>query len=211
MNSVEKVKALCKKHGTTMHKVEMDLGFANGYIGGLRKGTIPSDRLAKIATYFGLPIEELLNDDSAEYINYSVNRGDVLNVFKMSLQSIPMLGEIACGEPILMDDSHAELYSGIGMSVKADFCLKCKGDSMVNARIHDGDIVFIKKDEPVEDGQIYAVAIDDEATLKRVYRSENTVTLVAENPTYAPIVVTGTDAKNVRILGKAVAFQSIVR
>ena len=146
----------------------------------------------------------------AIYATYGIFES-IPNTMLLTTQSIPMLGEIACGEPILMDDSHAELYSGIGMSVKADFCLKCKGDSMVNARIHDGDIVFIKKDEPIEDGQIYAVAIDDEATLKRVYRSENTVTLVAENPAYAPIVVTGADAKNVRILGKAVAFQSIVR
>lgn len=211
MDSVEKVKALCKRHGITMHKLEMELGFANGYIGGLRKGTIPSDRMAKIANYFGIPIEELLNDDSEEYITYRADRSDLRNVFKITLNTVPMLGEIACGEPILMEDGSAEMYSGIGMSVKSDFCLKCKGDSMTNAHIHDGDIVFIRKDFQYQDGKIYAVAIDDEATLKRVYRSENAVTLLAENPAYAPIVITGEDAKNVRILGVAVAFQGLVR
>lgn len=211
MNSVEKVKTLCKERDIPIAKLERDLGFSNAYIARLKKGTIPTDRLMKIANYFDVYIGELFGDEDGGFeLGYFDNR-HAKNTMPLTTQSIPMLGEIACGEPILMDDSHAELYSGIGMSVKADFCLKCKGDSMVNARIHDGDIVFIKKDEPVEDGQIYAVAIDDEATLKRVYRSENTVTLVAENPAYAPIVVTGADAKNVRILGKAVAFQSIVR
>ena len=84
---------------------------------------------------------------------------------------------------------------------------------MVNARIMDGDIVFIRSQPEVENGEIAAVAIDDEATLKRFYRDEitQTVTLISENPIYAPMVFTKEYQKNVYILGKAVAFQSDVK
>lgn len=100
-----------------------------------------------------------------------------------------------------------------GTDIKADFCLIAKGDSMINARIMDGDIVFIKKQPMVENGEIAAVAIDDEATLKRFYKDESTgtVTLVAENPAYAPMVFTASSQKNVYILGKAIAFQSNIK
>ena len=84
---------------------------------------------------------------------------------------------------------------------------------MINARIMDGDIVFIKRQPEVENGEIAAIAIDDEATLKRFYRDEitQTVTLISENPIYAPMVFTKESQKNVYILGKAVAFQSDVK
>lgn len=106
-----------------------------------------------------------------------------------------------------------ENYVMSGTDIKADFCLIAKGDSMINARIMDGDIVFIRKQPTVENGEIAAVAIDDEATLKRFYRDENTgtITLVAENPAYAPITFTRDSLENVYILGKAVAFQSNVK
>lgn len=84
---------------------------------------------------------------------------------------------------------------------------------MINARIMDGDVVFIRRQPVVENGEIAAVAIDDEATLKRFYRDGNTgtITLVAENPAYAPMVFTKESQKNVCILGKAIAFQSYVK
>lgn len=84
---------------------------------------------------------------------------------------------------------------------------------MINARIMDGDIVFIRKQPTVENGEIAAVAIDDEATLKRFYMDEEagTVTLVAENPKYPPMVFTEESQKNVCIIGKAIAFQSNVK
>lgn len=104
-------------------------------------------------------------------------------------------------------------YVDAGTDVKADFCLKAKGDSMINARIMDGDVVFIRRQPVVENGEIAAVAIDDEATLKRFYRDGNTgtITLVSENPAYAPMVFTKESQKNVCILGKAIAFQSYVK
>ena len=107
-----------------------------------------------------------------------------------------------------------ELYTDEkNFTIDADFYLIMKGESMINARIMDGDIVFIRQQPEVENGEIAAVAIDDEATLKRFYRDEETgtITLVAENPAYAPMVFTAENQKNVYILGKAIAFQSDVR
>lgn len=94
--------------------------------------------------------------------------------------------------------------------IDADFCLIMKGDSMSGARIMDGDVVFIRYQPEMENGEIAAVAIDDEATLKRFYRDEETgnITLVAENPAYAPIVYDRSEVEKLWILGKAVAVQS---
>lgn len=205
MNSVEKVKKLCKERNVTFAKLERDLGFANAYIAGLKKGTIPDDRLIKIAKYFDVWFGELLGDEELE--SMGMTEWSYKNIKPITTQTLPMLGSIACGEPVLMDGSEISLYTEVGSDIKADFCLRCKGDSMINARINDGDIVFIKSDVPFVNGKIYAVAIDDEATLKRVYKNDGTVTLLAENPAYAPIVVTESDAKNIRIMGMAVAFQ----
>ena len=134
------------------------------------------------------------------------------NVYPIDLHRLPVLGSVACGEPILMSEER-ENYIMSGMDIKADFCLIAKGDSMIGARIMDGDIVFIRQQPEVENGEIAAVAIDDEATLKRFYQDEETgtITLVAENPAYALMVFTAENQKNIYILGKAVAFQSNVR
>lgn len=133
-------------------------------------------------------------------------------VLPISVQSLPLLGNISCGNPIFADE-HIELYVELTTKIKADFCLKAKGDSMINARIHDGDIVFIRKQDTVENGEIAAVIIGDEATLKRVfyYPDEGKLVLQAENPKYEPFVYIGDELNTVKILGKAVAFQSDIR
>ena len=120
-----------------------------------------------------------------------------------------MLGDIACGEPIYANEDR-ESYVLAGTDIDADFCLKAKGDSMIGARIYDGDIVFIKKQNIVDNGEIAAVVIDDEATLKRVYyeRDKNRLTLQAENPKYRPLTYEGEELDHIHILGKAIAFQS---
>lgn len=134
------------------------------------------------------------------------------NILPISTQKLPLLGEIACGQPIFTNEDR-ESYVEVGTNVKADFCLRAKGDSMINARILNGDIVFIKKQSTVENGEIAAVVIDDEATLKRVYYSseENVLTLTAENPAYPPKVFHNESLDHIHILGKAVAFQSDVK
>lgn len=128
---------------------------------------------------------------------------------------VPLLGDIACGRPITAIEDVEEMVD-VPEYIHADFALRCKGDSMINARIFDGDIVFIHKQEEVENGEIAAVMIADsaemaEATLKRVYFSGEQLILQAENPNFAPIMFSGEDINQVHILGKAVAFLSGVR
>ena len=129
------------------------------------------------------------------------------NLHPVKLKRFPLLGEIACGEPIYADEDH-ESYVSADADIRADFCLKAKGDSMINADIHDGDVVFIRSQSMVENGEIAAVIIEDEATLKRVYydRENNRLQLIAENPRYAPLVYTGEELNYIRILGKAVTL-----
>ena len=133
------------------------------------------------------------------------------NIFPISKKRIPLLGEIACGEPIFCNEDR-ESYIAAGTDVRADFCLRARGDSMTGARIMDGDVVFIQKDAELVNGQIYAVEIDDEATLKRVYYDEaaQELRLLAENPKYPTMVYSGERLAHVHVLGKAIAFQSDV-
>lgn len=121
----------------------------------------------------------------------------------------PRLGTIACGEPILAEEN-IETYDDIPDNIKCDFTLVCKGDSMINARINDGDIVYIKQQSQVDNGEIAAVLIDNEATLKRVYIYEDKVVHQPENTKYPPFVYTKEEMNNIRILGKAVGFTSLL-
>lgn len=170
--------------------------------------------LEMIADYFNVDMNYLLGktlirnsyrelgDDETNYID---------NLYKIDKIKLPMLGTIACGEPIFADEDR-ESYVMVGTEIRADFCLKCQGDSMINARIHDGDIVFIRKQDIVDNGEIAAVIIDDEATLKRFYyyKEQNMVILRPENSKYKDIILTGEQLERVKVLGKAVAFQSDV-
>lgn len=132
-------------------------------------------------------------------------------ILSVSRRRVPLLGEIACGEPIYADEDYSTMMA-VGADVDCDFALRCKGDSMTGARIYDGDIVFIKRQDFVDEGAIAAVLIDDDATLKRVYHlADGRLELRAENPKYRPIVVGGEDDTRIyKILGKAMAFQSII-
>lgn len=125
-------------------------------------------------------------------------------------KKVPLLGNIACGEPILAEENISD-FVDIPEYIHCDFTLRCKGDSMINARIFDGDIVCIRQQPTVENGEIAAVLIDNEATLKRIYITGDTVTLMPENTAYPPMVYVGEQIQNVRILGKAMHFISAVR
>lgn len=129
---------------------------------------------------------------------------------KIATQRVPLLGEIACGKPLYAEQEF-DAYVEAGAGIRCDFCLRARGDSMTGARIYDGDIVFIREQSLVNNGEIAAVIIDDEATLKRVFLSDGKLVLQAENPKYPPLIYIGDELNAVRILGKAVAFQSDVR
>lgn len=165
---------------------------------------IPLDKLEIIADVLGVSSAYLAgwSDDSAPMPS---------NIIPMPvMRKVPLVGSIACGTPILAEenlDGDVEAPD----HVRADFALRCKGDSMINARIFDGDIVYIRQQESVEHGEIAAVLIGDEATLKRVYIYDDCISLEAENPQYKPMVYRGEEMNNIRILGKAVAFTSMIR
>jgi repressor LexA len=125
-------------------------------------------------------------------------------------KKLPLVGDIACGEPILAEQNIEE-YINCPENVDATFCLRCKGDSMIGARIHDGDIVYIHQQPTIENGEIAAVLIDNEATLKRVYRQADKVILQPENPAYPPLVFVREEINQIRILGKAVCFLSNIK
>lgn len=140
-------------------------------------------------------------------IDYSTIKG-VMPLPEM--RKVPLLGAIACGEPIFKEENE---WISLPTDIKADFCLRCEGDSMINARIFNGDIVFIKACEEVENGEIAAVSVDNEVTLKRVYyyKDKNKLVLNPENPSYEPFIYTNEELNDIRILGKAVMFLSMVK
>ncbi len=163
------------------------------------------------ADLMGLNEETNLVDGiNEDYIKYDLCP-NVLPL-KGKTKKIPLLGEIACGEPIYANREY-ELYKEIDEMINADFCLKAKGDSMIGARIEDGDIVFIKECPEVYNGEIAAVIIDDSVTLKRVYynKKQKEVVLNAENNAYPPLVYRDEELAQIRILGKAIGFQSVIK
>ena len=126
----------------------------------------------------------------------------------VQMKRIPILGTIACGDPIFAQENYDGYFMIDKNLPEADFILRAKGDSMIEAHIFDGDLVFLRKTSDVDDGQIAAVLIDDEATLKRVSRDKDTVILQPCNKDYKPIIVQGDDNKQVLILGEMVGVYS---
>lgn len=207
MEMNEKIKELRYKQGLTLEQVGDAVGvgkstvrkWENGIIANMRR-----DKIAKLANVLHTTPAYLMGwtDEVSDYI-------EIENVFKIETKKFPLLGSIACGEPIYASEEH-ESYIVAGSDIDADFCVKAKGDSMINARIMNGDIVFIKKQSMVDNGEIAAVIINDEATLKRIeYDPEKELLMLkAENPKFNTLTYIGEELDSIRILGKAVAFQS---
>ena len=155
-------------------------------------------------------LADALNVDPAWLMGKNVDmekKVNVENIIPYKTKRVPLLGEIAAGEPIYVCEEHST-YMEVGDGLDVDFCLKVKGDSMIDARINDGDIVFIREQPCVENGEIAAVLIDNEVTLKRFYKNDGLVMLKPENSKYQPLMYIKEDFKQVRILGKAIFFQS---
>lgn len=175
---------------------------------------IPRSSIVKFAQVLDVTPSYLMgwdDDQSKQPDDLEVLMSRYDNIRPIQLKRFPLLGEIACGEPIFADEDK-ESFVMADMDIQADFCLTAKGESMINARINDGDVVFIKEMPMVENGDIAAVIIDNEATLKRVYYypDKNKLMLVAENPVFEPLVYIDEELDEIRILGKAVCFMSIL-
>lgn len=196
MNNIKKLR---EKKGIKQDELAKLLNVTQGAVSGWETGryNVDNEKLKAIANILQTTTDELLG------ISYP-------EILPVELKRFPMLGTIAAGEPIIANEEY-DIYISADANIQADFCLQVRGDSMINARICDGDIVFIKRQPDVNNGQIAAVLIGDEVTLKRVYKHPRQIVLQAENPLYPPIVINGYADVEVRIIGLAVAFQSVVR
>ena len=210
MNTIgERIRLAREKIGMSQVDMADKIGVSKQNLYKYERGlvtNIPSDKIELIGKLTGVSPAYLMGWDNTETEPLPPN------CFPIEKKKFPLLGNIACGEPIFADEDF-EGYVEAGADIDADFCLRASGDSMVGARIHDGDIVFIKQQPIVDNGQIAAVLIENEATLKRFYydQASDTVPLLAENPSSAPIVKMKSDLEDIRILGRAIAFQSIIK
>lgn len=201
------IKGLRQSKGLTQEELGSIVGvkkaavqkWESGIVTNLKRNTIQA-----LAEFFNVSPASFVGGDSSNintdlYTKYP-------NIKPIKKVKIPMLGNIACGEPIFADEQH-ETYIETDGNINADFCLTCSGDSM-EPKLLNGDIVFIRQQAEVNDGQIAAVIIEDEATLKRVYydKTNNILRLIAENPKYDPLIYSGEQLDHIRILGRAVSL-----
>ena len=199
----EKIRALREEQGLSQEALAHRVGYTDrSSIAKVEAGhvSLSADKIARIAKALGVAPGYLTgwSDDPP---------GNVIPL--PTTRKVPLIGTIACGKPILAVENIGETVD-IPDFVHADFALRCKGDSMVNARIFDGDIVYIRSQPEVENGQIAAVRIGEEATLKRVYYAPDRIILRACNPVYPDLDYSGPELEQVEVLGPAVGFFSSV-
>lgn len=207
MNVSDRLKVTREKKHISLGTLSELTGIAKSTLQRYETGAtkkIPMEAIPIIERALGVPSGYLMGWDTPSPDTIDVTK--LKNYVPYNPVKVPFLGEIACGEPIYANQEY-DSYVITDEGIHADFCIRAKGDSMVNAGIDEGDIVFIHRQSYIDNGSIAAVAIDDTVTLKRFYQSDTTVTLVAENPAYAPIIHDFTDGKSIYILGKAVAVQ----
>lgn len=213
----EKLKSLRKQHNMTQADVAEIVGVSQQAVGKWERGIASPDydALAKLAKRFNVSADYLIGLQSKEmaekvedvklyllrHEGITLDTGNDLQ----SLKRVPIIGTIACGSPILAEQNISGYTCCTDFS--ADFALVAKGDSMINRRIHDGDLVFIKSQPDVEDGDVTAVLIDGEATLKIIRRTDDAVMLLPANDKYPPMVFHKQDVDSFRVLGKAIGFQ----
>lgn len=205
-----RLRYLRKLDNITQQELATHIGISKSTISMYENGQREPDfeTLEKIADFFNVPMNTFFPGDQND-IHLQV----IKNIMPLPHnRAFPLVGSIPCGTPILADENITEYVQFPG-DLNADFCLQCKGDSMINARIYDGDIVFIRKQALVENGEIAAVRIGDEATLKRVYYTPGSdrITLRPCNPLYPDMEYEGASLNEIEILGKAVSFLSNIR
>lgn len=214
MNIGQRIKNMRLKNNLTQDELALRINTTKQTIHKYENGiitNIPSSKIEAIANILNTTPDYLMGWSDEENNNsfdvFSIK--GVLPLPKTSKK--PRLGAIACGEPILAEEN-IEDYDDVPDDMKCDFTLLCEGDSMINARIYDGDIVYIREQPQVENGEIAACLVDGEfetkATLKRFYKYDDKIILQAENPKYPPFVYVNEEMNRVRVIGKAVGFTS---
>jgi len=197
--------------GLTMDEVAQRIGVAKSTIQRYEKGQIQKIKLPvieSIATALGVNPDWIIgNTDNPAPMNNVKMHNLPDNILPLpQMKKWKVLGGTACGEPIFKELEDESVWAPA--DIDADFVFRCVGDSMINARIFNGDIVFVKSGD-VEDGQIAVVRVGEEYTLKRIYRGPDYLELRAENPMYPAIIIRG-EQENAEIIGRAVHFLSRV-
>lgn len=203
MNKGERIKKRREQIGLTQVALADMIGESKQTIYKYETGivtNIPSDKIELIAKALRVQPEWIMGWTDTESV-------EIPPGFEPppKMRKVPLIGEIACGEPILAEQN-IEDYLDVPEEVHCDFLLRCKGDSMIDAGIQSGDVVFVRIQETVENGEIAAVRIGDEATLKRVYWDGDTLMLMPANNAYAPKSFRGEDINDVHIEGKAIGY-----
>lgn len=192
-----------KELGLTLAQVADAMGVTEATVQRWESGNIKSIRYEKIGR-----LAEILEVNPASFMGWADTNKDMPpNVIPLEpMEKIPLVGKIACGTPILAEQNIEE-YIDLPRHIRADFALICEGDSMINLGIHEGDIVYIRQQEEVENGQVAAVRVgDEEATLKRFYFDGEMIQLVPENSKCRPFVFAGESMNQVHVIGLAVAY-----
>lgn len=165
----------------------------------LKKSVPRMGVIEQISNYFNIEKSDLIED-----------KNDLSNIPGIKIikkfVTVPLLGEIACGEPIFCNQNYDNLFQIDEDLAKPDFSLTARGDSMIDVGINDGDIVFFKNTSVVENGKIAAVIIDNTTTLKRFFKNDHEIILQPENKSYSPIIIREGDGQDVRVLGEMVGM-----
>lgn len=207
----ENLKNLRRSEGISQEELADKIGVSKSSIGMYEQGKrLPKTDtvMKKIAEYFGVSLDYLMG-----YEKLTPEFLERMGVSKIRMKRFRMLGDVACGKPIMCNEDY-ETYIDASSDIHADFCLRASGDSMINARIFDGDVVFVREQSMVENGEIAAVIVnDDEITLKRFYYYPDIkkIVLMPDNPLFSPMSYEDEQLAHIRVLGKAVAFTSIIR
>lgn len=214
MNFGEKLKMLRKQHKMTQQNLGNAINLSKANICKYEAGSLEPNlgTLRSLSQLFEVSLDYLIGEQEVEMPSSPEKESNHKSAGKAIKQTFRVLGDIACGVPILAQENEESFTLNVekGAEINADFCLRARGDSMIGARIFDGDMVFIRKESMVDNGKIAAVLIDEEATLKRIRYDgkRQELTLYPENPKYETMHFRGEELGRIRILGRAIAFQS---
>ena len=205
----DRIRDIRTTRGMTQGDIAEQIGVAISTVQRYEKGQIDKIKLPvvdSIARVLGVNPDWLIG--KTDDITSSILPSNVVPL--RTMKKIPLVGQIACGTPITAEQNITD-YVDLPEHIRADYALTCKGESMINAGIRDGDIVYIRQQDEVENGQIAAISVDcNEATLKRFYRERDAIQLVAENSSIPPLFFIGKDVSRVRVLGLAVAYTHVI-
>lgn len=202
MSVGDNIKKARTEHGITQEDLAKKVGTTKQAIYKYESGVvtnIPLQKLEAIANAIGVSAASLMGWDEPKHIGIS-------GAFIPKMRKVPLLGKTACGQPIY-SPSFDDGFALINSDIPADFALEAQGESMSGIGIHSGDVIFFVAADIVDNGEIAAVVVGEEVTLKRVYYypDKNKLILSSENPAFEPLVYIGSELDEIRIVGRAVA------